>query len=155
MTKLEVKVNMLALSKGLRAAYWCQEYRAIGNLKRLALKHGLRVSTMFPRLVYNPGMVSEEPLNRAFDFGDRDEVAVGRLLGYPCSAGDTDGQYWVVWQVRDKLDVGLFYRLFTFRMKHPDMHWLVSMKNQWNEALTGHYIDFYVRYREKGNWSDA
>lgn len=153
--RLDVDVNLLALEKGLRAAYWCQEYGSPGPLRRLADARGLRVSEALPRLVYNPRMTDEATLARAFGT-PRDERLVGRLFGYPAPA-ELAGRYRVRWLVRRPGTAHEFARLFSFQMEEPQVGKLVAMKRRWNRALApaGFYTDFELRHRERSAGADA
>lgn len=99
---LIIKVNCLALTRKLRAAYWCVEIDESDLLKLTHRVHrlGLDISTQFPRLIYNRSMTNENDLNTAF--ADVKSIFAGKLLGYP-SPGEDRGEWWVSWQFRVEL----------------------------------------------------
>ena len=146
--KLEVYVNLLALQRGLRAAYWCTNYDNPSVLKRLATKHGLVVSEIYPRLVYNPKMTSEQEISKAMPYDKnkkRDHILTGKLFGY-LSPGEYLSDYDVRWQVKKPSTFDEYVVLFVFQMKTIDFHKLLDMKKRWNDAIPEYYINFEITH---------
>lgn len=149
--KLEVHVNLLALQRGLRAAYWCISYDSPGILKALAKRHGLAVSERHPRLVYNPRMTDDAELSRALSNDGnkkRDEILTGKLFGYP-SPGEYLSDYDVRWEVMRPGTFNDYDHLFAFQMKVVNFDKLLSMKKRWNDAIPEYYITFQIRPRNE------
>lgn len=144
-----IDINCLALSHKLRAVYWCSSTDDLAYLDTCARKHGLMISTKFPRLIYNPLMTTDAEVNDAFTKHDR--VRVGIYLGYPTPGDDWD-DWWISWQYRDKKNV--FRDLFNFQMKRLDTNALIEMKERWNATIPTYYFDFEIRYRANHSWDD-
>lgn len=79
--KRVVLINCIALQHKLRSAYWCIHEDNIDLIKKYVKRFDLNVSSKFPRLIYNPKMISESDIDVIF--GSDNSKAIGKILGYP------------------------------------------------------------------------
>jgi hypothetical protein len=141
-------VNCLAVKNKLRSAYWCVHTNNLDMLQKYVAKFGLRISTKFERVVYNPEMVSEKIINKAFT--TQDDVTIGKLLGYP-SPGEVFEKWWISWQITDDGNPNIankYNTLFTFQMKNLNTKKLIKMRNLWNKTLPQYNFNFSIRYND-------